>query len=71
MLAWWRRNRRGIGSDTQEPHPGERTGWFVVVGAGVVLPIALIAALFVDLGHLRDPDDAGAGGHRDAADRAR
>ena len=31
----------------QEPHPGERTGWFVVVGAGVILPITLIAALFV------------------------
>jgi cytochrome c oxidase subunit 2 len=47
VLAWWRRNRRGIGPDTHEPHPGERTGWFVVVGAGVILPIVLIAALFV------------------------
>jgi cytochrome c oxidase subunit 2 len=47
VLAWWRRNRRGIGFDTQEPHPGERTGWLVVVGAGVILPVTLIAALFV------------------------
>jgi len=46
VLAWKRRNRRGIGGDTNEPKPGEHTGWFVVVGGGIVLPIVLIAALF-------------------------
>jgi cytochrome c oxidase subunit 2 len=47
LLSWWRRNRRGIGSDTDEPHPGERTGWYVVIGAGIVMPIVLISALFL------------------------
>jgi cytochrome c oxidase subunit II len=47
LLAWRRRNRRGIGDDTSGEKAGERAGWFVVVGAGIVLPIALISALFV------------------------
>jgi len=42
VVAWVRHNRSGIGSDS-----GERPGWYVVVGAGVVMPIALITALFV------------------------
>jgi cytochrome c oxidase subunit II len=46
LLAWKRRNRRGIGSDDKGPKAGERAGWFVVVGAGIVMPIGLIAALF-------------------------
>jgi cytochrome c oxidase subunit 2 len=47
LLAWKRRHRRGIGGDTEGDKPGERFAWFVVVGAGVVLPIILLAALFV------------------------
>jgi cytochrome c oxidase subunit 2 len=47
LLAWKRRHRRGIGSDTEGDKPGERFAWFVVVGAGVVLPIVLLATLFV------------------------
>jgi cytochrome c oxidase subunit 2 len=46
-LAWKRRHRRGIGSDTEGDEPGERFAWLVVVGAGVVLPIILLATLFV------------------------
>ncbi len=42
FVAWKRRNRRGA-----DPKTGERRGWYVVVGAGIVMPIALITALFV------------------------
>ncbi|HKC18103.1 MAG TPA: cytochrome c oxidase subunit II, partial [Candidatus Dormibacteraeota bacterium] len=47
VYAWVRRRRRGIGGDTDDPHPGERTGWFVVLGMGVVFPLTVIVALFV------------------------
>jgi cytochrome c oxidase subunit II len=48
LLLWsWRRRRRGFGSDAEGLKPGERVGWYVVVGAGIVLPITLIAGLFV------------------------
>jgi len=49
LLAWsWkRRARRGFGDDTSGPKPGERVGWYVVVGAGIAMPIAVVAALFV------------------------
>jgi cytochrome c oxidase subunit 2 len=47
LLAWKRRGKRGIGSDTSGSKPGERAAWYVVVGAGVVMPIILIATLFV------------------------
>ena len=47
VWAWRRQNRRGFGDDREGPKPGEKTSWYVVVGAGVALPIALIAALFV------------------------
>ena len=47
LLAWKRRHRRGIGSDTEGEKPGERFAWYVVVGAGIVLPIILLATLFV------------------------
>ena len=47
LLAWRRRDRRGLGRDTEGDKPGERASWFVVVGAGIVLPVVLIAALFV------------------------
>jgi cytochrome c oxidase subunit II len=46
VVAWRRRGRGGM-----EGHAGEKTaerrGWFVVIGAGMALPIAVIAALFV------------------------
>jgi cytochrome c oxidase subunit 2 len=44
VVAW--RRRGGPGSRAGEK-AAERRGWFVVIGAGMVLPIALIAALFV------------------------
>jgi cytochrome c oxidase subunit 2 len=47
LLAWKRSGRRGVGTDTWGEKPGERLGWYVVVGAGIVLPIVLISALFV------------------------
>jgi cytochrome c oxidase subunit 2 len=42
LIAWKRRNRRGIGSDTDGDKPGERFAWFVVVGAGVAFPVVVI-----------------------------
>ncbi|MFL5921442.1 MAG: cytochrome c oxidase subunit II [Gaiellaceae bacterium] len=47
LLAWKRRNRRGLGSDTEGDKPGERAGWVVVVGMGIVVPILLLSALFL------------------------
>jgi cytochrome c oxidase subunit 2 len=47
LLAWKRSKRRGVGDDTEGEKPGERLGWYVVVGAGIVLPIVLISTLFV------------------------
>jgi cytochrome c oxidase subunit II len=47
VLAWVRRGRRGLGSDADDPHPGERPSWFVVVGMGVVFPLMVIVALFI------------------------
>jgi cytochrome c oxidase subunit 2 len=47
LLAWKRSNRRGVGGDTEGPKPGERVGWYVVVGAGIVAPIVLLATVFV------------------------
>jgi cytochrome c oxidase subunit 2 len=47
LLAWRRSGRRGVGTDTRGEKPGERLGWYVVVGAGIVLPIALLATIFV------------------------
>jgi len=44
VLAWFRRKRR---SDPDDPHPGERAGWWMVVGAGVVFPIVVVVALFI------------------------
>jgi cytochrome c oxidase subunit II len=46
LLSWKRAGRRGIGSDTEGQKPGEKVGWYVVVGAGIVLPIVLLATLF-------------------------
>ena len=47
LFAWRRAHRRGLGSDDTDPKAGEKTGWRVVVGAGVIFPIVLIAALFI------------------------
>ena len=47
VAAWVRRDKRGIGRDTEGPKAGERTGWFVVVIGGVIVPIGVIVALFV------------------------
>jgi len=47
VFAWVRRDRRGLGTDAAEPHPGERPAWFVVVGMGVVFPLMVIVALFI------------------------
>jgi cytochrome c oxidase subunit 2 len=41
LVVAWRRRDRAAGTS------GECAGWFVVIGAGMVLPIAVIAALFV------------------------
>jgi cytochrome c oxidase subunit II len=46
VFAWVRRGRRGFG-DPDDPHPGERASWFVVVGMGVVFPLMIVAALFI------------------------
>ena len=47
VLAWFRRGRRGFGADADDPHPGERQGWWVVVGMGVVFPLMVVTALFI------------------------
>jgi cytochrome c oxidase subunit II len=47
VYAWVRRRRRGLGAGSEGPHPGERKGWFVVVGMGVVFPLTVIVALFI------------------------
>jgi cytochrome c oxidase subunit 2 len=47
VFAWVRRGKRGLGADAEDPHPGERPAWFVVVGMGVVFPLTVIVALFI------------------------
>jgi cytochrome c oxidase subunit II len=47
LLAWKRSKRRGAGGDTTGDKAGERLGWIVVVGAGIVAPIVLLVTLFV------------------------
>jgi cytochrome c oxidase subunit II len=44
VVAW---RRRGGRRDQAGEKKAERRGWFVVIGAGMALPIAVIAALFV------------------------
>jgi len=46
LLAWVRRDRRGIGRDREGAKPGEKISTAVVLGLGVAMPILLIAALF-------------------------
>jgi cytochrome c oxidase subunit 2 len=43
LLAWRRGHRRTAGDE----HAGERLGWSVVIGAGIVVPILLLVTLFV------------------------
>ena len=47
LLARKRAHRRGFGRDREGEKPGERAGWYVVVGAGIAMPIVVITALFV------------------------
>src|SRR4051794_11259333 len=47
LLSWKRAKKRGFAGDTEGLKPGERPGWYVVVGAGIVMPIVLLSALFV------------------------
>jgi cytochrome c oxidase subunit 2 len=47
LLSWRRAGRRGLGADTAGEKPGERAGWYVVVGAGIVLPMVVLSTLFV------------------------
>ena len=47
VYAWARRRRRGFGAAPDDPHPGERPAWFVVIGMGVVFPLTVIVALFI------------------------
>jgi cytochrome c oxidase subunit 2 len=47
VFAWVRRGRRGFAGDPDDPHPGEKPSWFVVVGMGVVFPLMVIVALFI------------------------
>jgi cytochrome c oxidase subunit 2 len=47
VWAWVRRGRRGFGADPDDPHPGERAGWWMVLGMGVVFPMAVVIALFI------------------------
>jgi cytochrome c oxidase subunit 2 len=44
LLAWKRRNRTVV---VDGEKPGERLAWFVVIGAGIALPVAVIGTLFV------------------------
>ena len=47
VLSWTRRRRRGLGADRDGLKPGERPSVAVVLGAGVALPVVLLATLFV------------------------
>jgi cytochrome c oxidase subunit 2 len=47
VFAWVRRGRRGFGAGPDDPHPGEKPAWFVVVGGGVVFPLMVVIALFI------------------------
>jgi cytochrome c oxidase subunit II len=48
VFAWARRRRRGFRvADPADPHPGERAGWWMVLGMGVAFPLAVVIALFI------------------------
>ena len=46
LLSWKRARRRGVGNDTEGDKPGEKVGWYVVIGGGIVVPIVLLVVLF-------------------------
>ena len=47
LWSWKRRDRRGFGADTEGPKPGEKRGWYAVVGLGIAMPMIVISTLFV------------------------
>jgi cytochrome c oxidase subunit 2 len=47
VVSWIRRNRRGLGAETEGDKPGERPAWIVVVGAGIAMPIVVLTTLFI------------------------
>jgi cytochrome c oxidase subunit II len=47
LLVWARLRRGRRATDPDDPHPGERPAWFVVVGMGVIFPMAVVVALFI------------------------
>jgi cytochrome c oxidase subunit 2 len=47
LLVFARVRRRRRGTNPADPHPGERVGWWVVLGMGVVFPLAVVIALFI------------------------
>jgi len=47
VMSWVRRSRRGFGRDSAGAKPGEKLAWYVVIGAGVAMPIALLSAVFI------------------------
>ena len=47
LLSWKRRRRRGFGRDSEGDKPGERPSWYVVVGAGIAMPMVVLSTLFV------------------------
>src|SRR5690349_22064225 len=46
LFSWKRAGRRGVGEDTGGAKPGEKVGWYVVIGGGIVVPIVLLVVLF-------------------------
>jgi cytochrome c oxidase subunit II len=48
LLVWsWRRGRRRAAAVPSSDERSERQSWYVVVGAGIALPIVVVATLFV------------------------
>jgi cytochrome c oxidase subunit 2 len=47
ILSWVRRGRRGTPADPDDPHPGEKAGWTMVVGVGVIVALAVVITVFV------------------------
>jgi cytochrome c oxidase subunit II len=47
LTSWKRRDRRGLGRDVEGDKPGERPSWYVVVCAGIALPVVLLSTLFI------------------------
>jgi cytochrome c oxidase subunit II len=47
LVVAWKRRARGAAAGGHDSRAGERAGWYVVIGAGIATPIAVIVALFV------------------------